>query len=226
MLCTFADLLGKDIENDLTNNEKEDSERDVYQWPAILQRIDDENDLHDQVHEQADAVDDIQHDEQPDRIQWTKASPAFEREQRHCGRNDEHPQTRQPQQPHTQRSPVLVELKPHKPIDQQTSTQRARKPILYTRKPRICPCVSGRNDTCIQHQTKYRQGHKYIEKGRYFLAADRGEFRAHVDDHDGCHAESNQVHEIYGGFEDDGVGEGDGAGVTCWEDGGGMSYWV
>src|SRR5438105_1381605 len=47
MLDLVADAGGKDVENDLSGHEEEDAKGNVAQWPAILQRIDDEEDLHD-----------------------------------------------------------------------------------------------------------------------------------------------------------------------------------
>ncbi len=52
-------------------------------------------------------------------------------------------------------------------------------------------------------------------KGRVGLRlTDGGEFGADVEYHDGGHAEGKDVHEVCGGFEDDGVGQLNAAGVA------------
>ena len=60
MLYLLADGRGEDVEYDLSNDEEEYSESNVTQWPAILQRVDDKEDLHDQVDQDADAIDEVQ----------------------------------------------------------------------------------------------------------------------------------------------------------------------
>lgn len=63
MLDFVADVRREDVEYELSDNEEEYSEADVAQWPTILQRVDHEEDLHDQVDQDAESVDEVQDDE-------------------------------------------------------------------------------------------------------------------------------------------------------------------
>ncbi len=63
VLRIFADCVTEDVYDHLPNDEEEYPKRNVAQRPAILQRVGDENDLHHHVHEQADAVDYVEHQE-------------------------------------------------------------------------------------------------------------------------------------------------------------------
>ena len=81
---------------------------------------------------------------------------------------------------------------------------------------------AGGDDAGVEDEGEDGEQNVDVEEGRDFLAADGGEFAAHVQDHDGGHAEREQVHEAGGRFEDDGVGEGDAAGVAGREDRGGL----
>ena len=97
MLDLFADAGGEDVEDDLADDEEEDSEGNVAQRPAILQRVEDEEDLHDQVDQDADSVDEVENHKQAGRVRGPEAGPALERHERDGERDDEHAERRQAQ---------------------------------------------------------------------------------------------------------------------------------
>lgn len=112
-------------------------------------------------------------------------------------------------------------MKPDKPVDEQTGTQRARQPILDGRKIGIDTRTTRRYHARVQDQADNRQEHVDVEEGRDLLPAHGGEFASHVQDHDDGHAEGKDVHRVGGPLEDDGVGEFDGAGIAARQDAGG-----
>ena len=59
MLDGITNLVTKDVQDHLANNEEEDPKSNVSQRPAILQGIRDEYDLHHNVDQQADAIDEV-----------------------------------------------------------------------------------------------------------------------------------------------------------------------
>ena len=61
MLRGFADRAAEEVEDHLPDGEEEDAEGDVPQRPAVLQRVRDEDDLHDGVDEKADAVEQVEY---------------------------------------------------------------------------------------------------------------------------------------------------------------------
>lgn len=61
VLRGFADRAAEEVEDHLPDDEEEDAEGDVPQGPAVLQRVRDEDDLHDGVDEKADAVEQVEY---------------------------------------------------------------------------------------------------------------------------------------------------------------------
>lgn len=59
MLDGVANLVTKDVEDHLANDEEEDSKSNVSKGPAILQGIRNKYDLHDHVYQQAYAIDKV-----------------------------------------------------------------------------------------------------------------------------------------------------------------------
>lgn len=220
MLDLVADARGKDVEDDLSDDKEEHSKGNVAERPAVLQRVDDEEDLHDEVDPDADSVDDVQDDKQPDRVCRSKTTPALERHERHGKGNDKHAEGAQSEQPHAQRRSILVELEADEPVDQQTRAQRARQAGLYRDKIGIHASRARRDDACVEDQTEDGEKHVDVEEGGDLFAADGSELAAHVQDHDDGHAERSQVHEVDRSFEDDGVGQLNAAGVAGRKDGG------
>lgn len=99
MLDIVANGVAEDVENDLANDEEEDSESDIAQWPAVLERADNKNDLADDVYEEEDGVDNVGDDKDADGVGGAQAGPVLEREQRDSAADDEHGKGREPQQP-------------------------------------------------------------------------------------------------------------------------------
>lgn len=64
MLNIVANGIGEEVEDHLTDDEKEDSENDMTQRPAVLKCGGDEQDLHDDVDKDADSVYQVHDDEQ------------------------------------------------------------------------------------------------------------------------------------------------------------------
>lgn len=221
MLDILTDPLTERVQDDLPNNEEENAKRNVPERPPVLQRIRHQNHLHYHVHEQLDRIDQIQHDKQPGRVHRPQPGPPLEREQTDCKRDGKHAHTRQPQQPDGKRRPILIQLKAHKSINQQTRTQRTGQPILDRGKVGIDAHAAGRDHTRIENQTDHGEEHVDVEEGGDLLPPDRGEFGADVQDHDDGHGESEDVHGVGGALEDDGVGEFDGSGVAGGHDAGG-----
>ncbi len=214
MLDILTDPLAKGVEDDLPDDKEEDSEQDIAQGPAILQRVHHENDLHKHVDEQLDPIDEVQDDKQAGRVHGPQSRPSLEGEQTDGEGNDKHAQRRQAQQPHRQRGAVLVELKAHEPVDEQTRTQRARQAVLDRGKVGEDARRAGGDDASVQHQAHDRQQHVEVEEGGDLLAADGGELGAHVQDHDDGHGQREDVHGVGGALEDDGVGQLDGARIA------------
>ena len=71
MLDVVADRVAEDVQYDLANDEEAASEGEVAEGPSVLQGIDDEDDLHDEVHEDADGVDDVEDHEEARRVLWS-----------------------------------------------------------------------------------------------------------------------------------------------------------
>ena len=59
MLCIVANAVAKDVEDHLANDEEENTKGNVAERPSILKGVCHQDDLHDHVYEQADAVDQI-----------------------------------------------------------------------------------------------------------------------------------------------------------------------
>ena len=55
----IADSITEDVEDHLTNDEEEHSKGYISEWPAILQGIGNQYDLHGQVNQQAYAIDQV-----------------------------------------------------------------------------------------------------------------------------------------------------------------------
>ena len=80
----ITDSVAEDVEDYLANNEEEDPKRDVPERPAILQGVRDKYDLHGQVDQKADAIDQVQHYEEANGVGWAQSSFAFECQDRYC----------------------------------------------------------------------------------------------------------------------------------------------
>lgn len=90
MLHAVADALTEYVKNDLTYHEEEYSKRDIAKWPPVLKCICDKDDLHDDVDEQADAVEKIQDHKEAHSILGSKCGLVLEGQNRHCARGQKH----------------------------------------------------------------------------------------------------------------------------------------
>jgi len=79
VLHLVADGVGEGVEDDLADNQETGCQGNIAQWPAVLQRVENEDKLHDDVDNQADTRDEVQHDEQANGVCWTQRCPALER---------------------------------------------------------------------------------------------------------------------------------------------------
>ena len=118
VLRRLADLVAEDIEDHLPDDEEEDPEEYMQQRPAILQRVGHEDDLHDGVDEEEDAVEKIQHHEQAHRIRGAEPGFALEGQDRDGERDEEHADGAAAQQPDRLPRAVLVELEADEAVDQ------------------------------------------------------------------------------------------------------------
>ena len=169
MACTFTDLVAKDVKNDLANGEEEDPKRDIPQRPSILKRIRNKNDLHDHIDQHTDAIDQIQDDEQTDRLRRSKPNLIHKRQDRHGARNNKHGDGTRPQQPNGLLGAILVELEADETVDEQTGAQRRREAVLHRDEVRVRARGRG-HDTRIQHEGDDGQEHVDVEEGGDFLA--------------------------------------------------------
>lgn len=85
-----TDQDAEDVENDLADDEEEHTEANVKQRPAILKCVDYEHDLHDNVYQYEDAVEEVEDNEEADCVCGTKASPALEGQEGNGESDDEH----------------------------------------------------------------------------------------------------------------------------------------
>lgn len=83
MRDSFAKDVTEDVENYLANNEEKNPKGDISERPSILQCVRDKYDLHDQVHEQADAIEEVEHHEETQGICRTHSRFTLESQYRH-----------------------------------------------------------------------------------------------------------------------------------------------
>ena len=151
MLYSIADLVAKHVQNHLANDKEEDAKGNLEQRPAILKRVCDEEDLHDNVYQQEYRVEQIKHDEEANRVGRTETCPSFEGEKGHCPADYEHSQRAQSQQPDGERRAIFVELKPNEAVDQEADAECRGKTILSRRKV-WKRAGAGRNYTRIEDE--------------------------------------------------------------------------
>ena len=84
MVGTLANLVPKYVNDDLSSDEEEDAEKNVAERPSILQRIRYQNELHDDVYEEEDCVDQEQNDEKTRRVRRTQASLILKSQKASC----------------------------------------------------------------------------------------------------------------------------------------------
>lgn len=104
----LTDPRAEGVENDLADDEEHRGGSEIPQRPAVLQSVHHEDDLHDEVDEQTDGVDDVQHNKQARGIRRRQSRPALKREQRDDKRQRKHRHTGEPQQPNRQKRAVFI----------------------------------------------------------------------------------------------------------------------
>ena len=90
VLNAVADGVAKDIQDDLSNHEKENAKNNVAHWPAVLERAENEDDLADKIDKQEDGVDNVCDNEDADRVLSIQAGPVLESKEGDSATNNEH----------------------------------------------------------------------------------------------------------------------------------------
>lgn len=201
-----TNLAAECVENDLARHEEEDSKRNVSKRPSVAESPGDKQNLHDQVDEQLDRVEDVENDKETDRVRGSQARPALERRQRNEETNGKGNERANTHHPHRERRAILIQLKSHEAVDEQTCHQRTRQPILHAHKVRI-RLTARRGDAGVDDERDEAEQHVQVEEAEDLLAADGGELAADVQDHDDGHDDGDDVHGRGGALEDDGVGQ-------------------
>ena len=96
VLDPLADSLTEQVHNDLTDDEEEDAKRNVSEWPSLLQCTRDQKDLHNDVDEEEDGAEDVDHNEQSDRVQRSKSCNTLESENTDSKADEEHDERADP----------------------------------------------------------------------------------------------------------------------------------
>lgn len=131
VLRGFADRAAEEVEDHLPDDEEEDAEGDVPQRPAVLQRVRDEDDLHDGVDEQADAVEEVEHHEEPHGVGGPQPGEVLEGEEGDGEGDDEGAGGAAAQEPDGLPRAVLVELEADEAVDQQAGAERGGEAVLH-----------------------------------------------------------------------------------------------
>ena len=154
MLGGLADLVAKDIQDHLPDDEEEDPEEDMQQRPAVLQRVGDENDLHDGVDEEEDAIEEIQHDEQAHRVRGAEPGFALEGQDRDGERDEEHADGAAAQQPDGLPRAVLVQLEADEAVDEQGGAECGGEAVGHGGEVGVGAAAGG-DDAGVEDQGGY-----------------------------------------------------------------------
>jgi hypothetical protein len=169
MLHAVADGVAEDVKNDLTNHEEEDAKRDVAQWPAILERAHNKDDLAGDVDKQENGVHNVGDDEDSNGVSGAQTGPVLEGEQRDSTTDQEHGEGAQAQQPDRQCCAVLVQLESDEAVDQQAGAECGCKAVLGGGKVWIRRGPGG-SDAGVEDKRYYSEEEVDVEEGRDFLA--------------------------------------------------------
>lgn len=154
MLHGFADGAAEEVEDHLPDDEEEDAKRDVPQRPAVLQRVRDEDDLHDGVDEQADAVEQVEHDEQPHGVGGAQPGEVLEGEERDGEGEDEGAGGAAAQEPDGLPRAVLVELEADEAVHEQAGAERGGEAVLHGGEVGVCGRAGG-DDAGVEDEGGY-----------------------------------------------------------------------
>ena len=119
MCCRLADFVSNGVEDHLTDDEDEDAKGDVDEWPAVLEGICDEDDLHDDVDKEAQGVEEIKDHEETERVERSEPTFVFESKDADAAAEDEHPDGCAAEEPNGHSGAVFVELEADKAIDEE-----------------------------------------------------------------------------------------------------------
>jgi len=176
MLGVVADFSGEDVQNDLAYDEEECAKKEMTKRPTVLECVDNQYYLHDQIDDDAYAVDDVEDDEQPDRIPGPESSPPLEREQRDSEGNRKHSKTGEAKEPDRERRAVFIKLEANETVDKQAHAKRRGESVLDRDKVRVYAASSRCHDARVENQAKDCQGDVYVEESYYFFPPDCREF--------------------------------------------------
>ena len=170
MLHVRADRFGESVEQDLSNDECQNTEADVPQWPAHLQRTDDQQSLQNDVDKQEDRGEDVDDHEETDRALWAQTRPSLEREQSNDEADRKHGYTADAQQPYRESRSIFIELETDEAVDHQADTCGAHKTALHSNE--VCICLGSRRyDAAVDNERDDGEEGVQVEEGRDFLAA-------------------------------------------------------
>ena len=124
VLDTFADWCAQDVENDLTHNEHENSEKYVSQWPSLLQCADNEEELHDEENREKDGAEDVDHNDHADRVLRTETTDVFEGQNADCEADQKQDKGADSKKPDGKCRAIFVKLKADKSTDHERDASR------------------------------------------------------------------------------------------------------
>ena len=170
MLHVGADSLGEGVEQDLANDERQNTEADVPQWPALLERTDDQQSLHNNVDKEEDRGENVDDHEETDRALWAQTRPSLECEQSNDEADGEHGYTADAQQPYRESCTIFVELESDKAVDHQADTCGAHKTALHSNE--VCICLGSRRyNAAVDNERDDGEEGVQVEEGCDLLAA-------------------------------------------------------
>ena len=137
MLCTFTYLIAEDVQNNLTNDKEANSKGNISERPSILERIRDQYNLHDHIHQKTNTIDKIQNHKQPNRLRRSETHLIHKRQDRHRARDEEHSDGATAQQPYRLRGSVFIQLKADETVDEQTGAKRRGEAVLHRDEVRV-----------------------------------------------------------------------------------------
>ena len=169
VLRALADRVADHVQNHLPDDEEEDPERDVAQGPAVLERVHHEDDLHDDVDEQADGVEQVQHHEQADRVRGCQPGFSLEGQDRDRAREQEHADGGAAEKPDGLRGAVLVELEADEAVDQEAGAEGGGEAVLHGGEVGVS-VRARRDDARVEDQGCEGQHHVDVEESGDFFA--------------------------------------------------------
>jgi hypothetical protein len=169
VLHSITDRLGENVKDDLADDEEDGPESNISKWPSILQCSKDEQDLHNNIHDQTNSIDDIQHHEHAGGTSWTEPGPILECGERDKTSDNKHGCGAAAQKPDGKSGAIFINLETNKAVDQETHAERRDETSLHSGEVRVRSTARW-NNTGIEKEGSDSQSHIDIEKGNDFLA--------------------------------------------------------